>query len=295
MGRLGDNTEEGDHLDSIESFDVLSDERRMRILLALSDEMRDDRQNPSLKFSELRKRAGIRDTGNFNYHLNKLMDELFVEKTDGGYRLTPIGLKTVGTVLASSYQGEVSREMDLSDDCPLCDGELKATYKKGLLRVKCVNHPSEHVFENPMPLGGIEGKTTDEIVKLMTITTQYYMELALENTCPMCYGGIDIGLRTTENDEMPYMVGTVCDRCGARIEFPVRACISRYPEVVSFYHDHGINIHERPYWASDFWGKGNIEVVSEEPLRLHVTLSIDDDELELLLDDNADRVETKRT
>ncbi|MDY6764939.1 MAG: winged helix-turn-helix domain-containing protein [Halobacteria archaeon] len=293
MGRLGDDTKTEDHLDSIESFDVLSDERRMRILLALSDEMRDDHKSPSLQFSELRKQAGIRDTGNFNYHLNKLRDELFVEKTDDGYHLTPIGLKTVGTVLASSYQGEASREMDVSDDCPLCGGGLNATYEKGILRVKCTNHPDDHIFENLMPLGGIEGKTTDEVMGLMTIATRYYMELALENTCPICYGKIDVGLRTTEDDEMPYMVGTVCDRCGARIEFPVRACITRYPDVISFYHDHGINIRESPYWAPDFWETGSVEIISENPLRLQVTLSVDDDKLELLLDDNADIVEVE--
>lgn len=67
-----------------ETFGLLSDETRVRILCALAD------APEGLRFSELRSRVAVSDGGRFNYHLAKLRERL-VEKSGETYVLTPAG------------------------------------------------------------------------------------------------------------------------------------------------------------------------------------------------------------
>lgn len=76
-----------------DTFTLLSDETRVRIVLAL-DEAPDDRP---LRFSELRSAVGVRDGGRFNYHLDRLCGRL-VEKTDDGYALSREGERVAAIV-----------------------------------------------------------------------------------------------------------------------------------------------------------------------------------------------------
>lgn len=71
------------------TFDLLSDETRVRIVRALAD------ASGGLRFSELRTRAGVRDAGRFNYHLEKLRGRL-VEKSGETYVLTAAGADVAG-------------------------------------------------------------------------------------------------------------------------------------------------------------------------------------------------------
>lgn len=65
------------------TFDLLSDETRVRIVGALADA-------DGLRFSELQSRTGVSDPGRFNYHLEKLRGRL-VEKSGETYVLTAAG------------------------------------------------------------------------------------------------------------------------------------------------------------------------------------------------------------
>ncbi|MFW6152937.1 MAG: winged helix-turn-helix domain-containing protein [Halobacteriota archaeon] len=73
-------------------FDLLSDATRRRIIeeLYVASE-------PTLRFSELTRRVGVRDSGRFNYHLSRLRGSV-VERTDEGYRLTDRGELVAGAV-----------------------------------------------------------------------------------------------------------------------------------------------------------------------------------------------------
>jgi len=84
VGGSGTDGPAGDIAAATETFDLLSDETRVRILVALAD------ASAGLRFSELRTRAGVRDAGRFNYHLEKLRGRL-VEKSGEEYVLTAAG------------------------------------------------------------------------------------------------------------------------------------------------------------------------------------------------------------
>jgi DNA-binding transcriptional ArsR family regulator len=70
-----------DDADVVDAFDALADETRLGVLRALV------RADGPLEFSDLRARAGVRDSGRFNYHLDRLLGR-FVEKRNGRYALT---------------------------------------------------------------------------------------------------------------------------------------------------------------------------------------------------------------
>lgn len=81
-------------------FALLGEEKRLRILEALYEVEQDPAQHSRLSFSTLRRRSGVADSGQFNYHLHQLTDRL-VTKRDGGYRLTTTGEQLVETLLES--------------------------------------------------------------------------------------------------------------------------------------------------------------------------------------------------
>ena len=105
--------------DPTDALAVLSDETRVAILRTLAE------ADEPLPFSRLRERAGVRDSGRFNYHLRKLC-EYFVRETDGGYELGHAGSRVVAaTVVAdgSAAGRDVPDEtaaVDDTDECPVC-------------------------------------------------------------------------------------------------------------------------------------------------------------------------------
>lgn len=80
-------------LPPMESLQVLTDETRRAIVTTLRD------ADEPLQFSTLRRRAGIGDSGRFNYHLQKLRQRC-VRTTEDGYELTPAGERFIAALCA---------------------------------------------------------------------------------------------------------------------------------------------------------------------------------------------------
>jgi DNA-binding transcriptional ArsR family regulator len=104
--------------EAADALGALASEHRVAILreLAAAEE--------PLRFSELRERVGMRDTGRFNYHLGELRGR-FVREADGGYELGHAGERVVlaagdldpegAAALADAYEGATD-----DDACPVC-------------------------------------------------------------------------------------------------------------------------------------------------------------------------------
>ncbi|MFC6733469.1 hypothetical protein [Haladaptatus sp. DYSN1] len=108
---------------------VSATRRAWRILYALweartADGLADD----PLSFADLRRRVGMRDGSQFNYHLQKLVGR-FVFHDDAGYVLTRRGERIMGTVLAGTMTESVTFDAEpISDPCPLCGGAVVLHY-----------------------------------------------------------------------------------------------------------------------------------------------------------------------
>jgi len=83
-----------------ETLALLGDERRVAILRELAAAGAVPDSTVTISFSELLDRVGIRDSGQFNYHLGRLRGR-FVDRTDDGYRLTSTGAALGETILGS--------------------------------------------------------------------------------------------------------------------------------------------------------------------------------------------------
>ncbi|WP_255168527.1 winged helix-turn-helix domain-containing protein [Natrononativus amylolyticus] len=263
-----------------DAFDLLSDETRLRILEALTERLRAQPGEPALGFSDLRRAVGRRDSGNFNYHLQQLVGRYVVE-TDGGYRLSASGLNVVTAIIAGTYdRADEPLAGEVDDPCPLCGETLSASYEDSLLEVSC---PNDHWFRNLLPRGAVADRQLSAVVRLMTLRTRRDLELSQEGVCPWCYGSLTWALEAADvRGETE--VRTRCGRCGAFVEIPFGTVCLHHPAVVSFYHDHAIDVRTEPYWSPVFWDPIEVVVECDDPLRIGISHRQGDDELELVVD-----------
>ena len=133
------------------AFSLLSNETRFAVLRALYDA--DER---SLSFSDLRERTGVKDSGQFNYHLGKLVG-VFVRETDDGYALRYAGKRVIGAVLSGAYTREVTVDpIPVDGRCFDCGGRLEASYRDERARTGCVDCDLS-VTEYGVPPGIVDG------------------------------------------------------------------------------------------------------------------------------------------
>lgn len=108
----GDDTPD---LSPDEAFVALGDETRIQALQVLG------RSEPPLSFTDLRKRVGMSDPGQFNYHLDNLRGH-FVRQVGDDYALRESGSRVVQAVLSGSVTGSTVLEpTSLQAPCPYCE------------------------------------------------------------------------------------------------------------------------------------------------------------------------------
>jgi hypothetical protein len=247
-----------------EGFESVSHPVRLGILEALGERLKDQPADPTIGFSDLRREVGMRDSGNFNYHLDKLRGR-FVRQTDGGYQITAAGLQVVAAVISGTYGGEKQLGPNgLAEPCPACAEELTATYRSGLLTVSC---PNDHQFRHPLPQGSVTERDIDQVVRLLTLTVHQDMQLASDGICPLCNAVLDWSVDPLFDPAFPHFE-TQCTRCGALFDLPVAVSILSEPVGVCFYHDHGIDARREPPWSPVFYE--NVDVTDSLPVELTI-------------------------
>lgn len=275
----------------IAPFDLVTDETRASILRTLATRQAENPREPTMSFAELREQAGVEDSGNFNYHLDKLQPE-YVRQTDEGYTLTYAGLSLVGTLRAGVGVDTTRGPEPLDGTCSLCDTELTAVYEGGLLSVTCENG---HSFpEDGLPPNAVAGRDLEEAVALLARRTQHHLELVREGVCPACFDDIEREHKELDEPQANHIVVATCDGCGRVSGAPVGMYLFREPVVVAFYHDHGIDVGETPFWELKLTIT-TPTVVSEDPLRLSLSVERDGERLTLTVDEHARLLDSERT
>lgn len=270
-------------------FDVLSNETRRLILRALAARLREAPEDPTLGFSALRRRTGVRDSGNFNYHLKQLRGR-FVTKSDGGYRLAPAGLEVVTALITGLYGSDVELgPLELDDPCPVCGAPLTAAYEEGLLRFDC---PNGHPFENPLPPGAVADRSLAAVIDVWTLETRQDLAMATEGVCPFCYAPIGLDAAVEQTEGIPE-VSTQCGRCGVLVSVPLVVPFVRHPTVAAFYHDHGTDARTRPLWAAEFYDPVEVTALPDAGL-FRVTVELDGETVEGTVDESLSVVEVTR-
>ena len=291
-----------------EAFAVVGNETRLEILEALWEADR------PAAFSDLRRRVGMRDSAQFNYHLDKLVGQ-FVRKVDegertegsrgsadgrsaGGYEFRQAGRAVIRSVLAGTLNQ--SPELDpfpVEGTCVDCGNGLQARYEEEHLHIECPACGRPH-GGYPFPPGGLEDRTREEVLDAFNQRARHLSCLSKDGVCPECNGRMETSVRyADEGDAMglDIRVDYECVRCNLTTSSSTGLALLDDAEVVSFYRDHGVDLNDVPFWTLDWCVTDeHTEVVSEEPWRLRVTVALDDEVLVATLDGDLAVVSTER-
>lgn len=290
-----------DYLTPEETFERLAHEIRLRTLRTLNED-------GPITHATLRKRVGVDDSGQFNYHLQKLNGQ-FIYENDDGYGLTPAGRRVVGAVLSGGYTGDLAGETVPADaDCLRCDGPLATHIEDGGVYVSCQD--CDQKFNGiDIPPGVLEGCELTDLYELVDRWVKHRLTAALYGFCHRCNGQVDRRVvRIADDDawegrdsewlaDLPVeaLLRHQCTRCGDERHALVASVAVLHPAVVGFHHEHGINIRETPLTDLDWLEMGMTSVESRRPLVVSVPVAVDGDALTVSFDADFSLVDERRS
>lgn len=314
-GIMSPDVEAGVELEPERVFAALGHETRLAILFALW-EARDPEEHVSrraLSFSELRKRVGMRDGSQFNYHLKPLLGR-FVHHTDEGYLLTREGDRITSAILAGSLTGEVVFDAEPYDDpCPLCGGavvlESGTERTLGWFVVRCTECEGNFggagiegalsVTDSLAPAGARNRGPVDHFQATM-VRVKHEILSMIEGVCPECTGTVNATPRVCPDHHVE--PGRVCETCDSVFgAYFLRVCdvcrnnwvimgdrhLLTHPTVLAFLHDHGYDPWGFAWHRIELDVVRRWTVVSEDPFELEAELEAEGDRLVVTLDEEG--------
>lgn len=292
--------------DADAAFAAVSDPTRIDILRALAADARETGDDV-VGFAALRRRAGVEDPGRFRYHLNTLVGR-FVEKVDGGYRLSPAGSEIVAAVLSGRFTDhEPLGPTTVGGACNVCGGDAVGVYEDGRIDVTCENdHP---LLRWSIPPNAAVDATVEELATLATSLIRHAIDLSLQGVCAECYGSTTTRIERVESDgstdadsenadsedddsesDPTPTFRADCGACGASLVGPAWFALTVHPTVDAFYHD-----HDRPVRDSLLWELGHVAYESTPAGDGGVVISVrlDDEVLHVTLSEAGAVVDTR--
>ena len=287
-----DGTDRDDATSATDVFDRVTHATRVDVLHELASAHADDPTDPWLQYSELRDAVGVRDTGNFNYHLDELDD--FVVKTDAGYRLSRTGMELVATIAAGVLDTDWTwGPVDAPGTCPFCDDDVVLHYTDGGLRLTCGT--DDHAMALSAPPSLLETHPESEVVDKIAFLTHQWSETTRQGICADCHGRLTGHLEHGGSQPDHYHYLAHCHRCGYQHGVPLGLHCLTHPTVTHFYHDHGIDARTTPWWTLDWTTPGTETTHQTDPLELQVDVHCDNETLTLTIDDHGTTTNTTRT
>jgi Zn-finger nucleic acid-binding protein len=312
--------EAGTH--TADAFALLADETRLTILLALWEAYDPQADDNTVPFSEIFDRVDYDDPGNLSYHLEKLEGQFVRQQAEGeGYKIRTTGLKFVRAIIAGAGIQDVALEAsEIDQACPFCGASTTISYRDGLVVHACTECdgavPEQTDTEGllsmvPFDPAGLTDRSPEEIRAASTVAALRGAQTLFDGLCPACSGPVESWFEYCEHHDS----ADTCEHCQskvvARAHFQCRICRNHkieppqglalfHPAVASFYDDHGVSTRIR---ADDFetvtrfydlMNTHEVELVSEEPLRVEVAASRDGDEIRLTFDETVSVVDVSR-
>lgn len=292
---MGDNpSSQGDHTDSKDAFALAGNEVRMEVIRELGDAQGSRGPPATLSFAELRRRVepGM-DSGRFNYHLQQLVGH-FVASVEEGYRLEPEGTTLYRTIRAGSFASHDSLPpTTLDSECHFCGCSQEALYDGGRFTVRCED--CTHVYHRQtIPPQAVGTTITDTLVRRVDQYHRHQLSADSRGVCPICVSSIDtrflpagdVTMAGDTVDQLTVFAHTGCPHCGHQHYMTVGSLLLARSELISFCYERGLDVTTVPVWELEFAATDRfVEIRSRNPWRVSLTLSLDGDELELVLDD----------
>ncbi|MFC6964350.1 winged helix-turn-helix domain-containing protein [Halocatena marina] len=262
-----------------EAFQLLANETRIEILHALWT-----RPTWEATFTELKTVVGMRDSGQFQYHLDKLVGT-FIKRTDHGYTHLAGSIALYRAMLGTLGGPDSVSSIMLDTPCPACDRSLRLIYENQVFAARC---PSceESVLSSPFLPAGIIDRSNNELLSAFDTWSRKPVDLLQSGVCPWCRSTVS---HTFEQRDDPEEVRIThrCDRCQGFLTTHVGEVILSDPAVVTFFYLLGRDITVPPYWSLPFCMTSNgVTVLSKAPWAVEQTIRYQGETLCLHLDDD---------
>jgi hypothetical protein len=279
-----------DDAELTDSFELLAHPTRMGVLRELFESFRTTPERPALGFADLRKRVEAPDSGNFSYHLDRLVG-WYLDECEDGYRLTSRGIRVALTLGSGAYgEPDVSVPEGSFGDCPICGAAFDASFEAGIFALQC---PDGHQMNLHLRPEAFETRTEAELSTLAGMRILHDAQQALEEICPACDSRLDLDWR--DLDEMGgYLLSGRCLGCGFQYGLPAGICVVCDLEVAAFLAERGVDPRRTPVWEFAFCRPGAETVASTDPLRLRVDVEADGERLSATVDESGSVVRTSR-
>jgi hypothetical protein len=282
--------------DPAEAFALIGNEIRADILRVLGQD-----PHTGISFSELRSRVDEDiDSGQFNYHLDKLVGHFVLDGEDG-YELRPAGLSLYRAIRAGSFDRRTTRDpFDAGFDCFFCGAAVEASYDDGLFRLACPD--CAHEFTHTMiPPSAVESVAADALLDHVSQYSRHELRAHLRGVCPTCVNPVEQSLVAGEEvwsegaEHFDWWARYHCDHCGRSQYTSIGMAMLYEPAVIAFFHEHDVDVTRRPYWEFEFVMTDHCTTVREtDPFEAAVEVSHGGEILELVVDEDLAVVETTR-
>lgn len=292
-----------------DAFGVLGDETRLDILRALGD------ADDPLSFSALYDRVETRDSGGFNYHLERLTGH-FVHKSESGYTLRRAGRRVIEAVLSGALTDDPTlARTRIDQSCWRCGAPIEIGWRAGSMEMFCTECPGRfrkhHGTERsdsltlegylgrlPLPPAGLQDRTPEEALRAAWTWGNLEMLSMASRICPRCSATLDHDVTVCEDHDPTEGLCSSCKgRYAAGITFVCTNCVFEAgggfavallddTDLLSFITSHGFNPISpeslRP--LNEVHGDYDEEILSVDPFEARFTFSIGDDTLTLTVE-----------
>lgn len=297
---------EGRRLSPAEAFKIVGNDTRIQILQELQET-----KDRSVTFTELRKRVGIHDGSRFNYHLQKL-ENGFVRKAEGGYYLTHTGCNVLEAIATGAFTHAVSvGPVTLDAPCVDCGGSLVGHYENDCVQVACSVCDQLHLICG-FPPSGVTGRSDREVFTASERHLRTNYRLVATDLCPGCRGRMDrtvvmvpsrppdtiLAVEIVDAVDFDHGPGAFyeCTQCDRWAYLSVGEHLLHTPELLGFFRDRGYDLEAIPLWELPWTLPSAVgdytAVVSTDPVRFEIRVTLDGDVLTATLDETFDIVDT---
>lgn len=277
-------------------FGVVAHEIRLEILRVLWEKYSDDVafEPEPMSFSTLKDRVGVRDSGQFHYHLDKLVPR-FLTRHEEGYTLTYAGGQVVGAAVSGVYsKTDTTLEPTAFEDCARssCNGTVMLGYENGHVTAACSSCERRWTMAAPPIL--VEAHDAAQLpADIWRFGADQFRQLT-HGFCHLCGGPVEGMLAATgETAELQSPVSAVyeCSACGVLARTTAVDVVADHPAVVAALYDADADYRELPPWRLRETLGAEEHVSGDTDPTVEISMEIDGNELTIVLDEHLDVIE----
>ena len=278
--------------ESTNPFALLADETRLGIIEAIGDRSGGG-EYACLSYSTIQAALGDVDSGNLNYHLQRL-DGQFVEQTDDGYQLLIPGIRVYQAVSSGQFADDrpTVPPTEIAAVCNECGGHLLASYEEGRFVVRC---PECDIRSQryPLPTNAFDPDDVESLVAAGVTRGVADLRSMFAGVCPYCSSSVDHAVSMDDTTESgfgsdPVFAHLTCSTCGWFSHPRLGMVTYLHHTTAVFYERRG---RPGPTTRLTVDGEWTTTVQSTDPWRVVVEVTLDGDTLRHVVDGDLGVVE----